>query len=128
MDADKFTPIYTCDITEECGPSAFNHANDQVYLVTNKGVNLVGLSLLDPVTGVVTPVETDPLKRVDLAGPRFSDLTETLVATVYADDKRRIYWKDHRLHEADYKWLRSRFPGEDVNFGSCTRDEIVALS
>jgi dipeptidyl aminopeptidase/acylaminoacyl peptidase len=127
VDADKLTPIYTCDVTEECGPSAFNHANDKVYLVTNKDTNLVGLSLLDPVTGAVTLVESDPLKRVDLAGPRFSDLTETLVATAYADDKRRLYWKD-RAFEADYKWLRSRLPGgEDVNFSSCTRDETVCM-
>lgn len=37
VDADKLTPIYSCDVFEECAPFHFDHANQKIFLITNKG-------------------------------------------------------------------------------------------
>src|ERR1700689_3110865 len=122
VDADGFTPIYSCSVLEVCDASEFNHANDRVYLITNKGTDLVGLDLLDPATGAVSAVESDPKRRVDLEKPLFSELKETLVATVYVEDRQRVYWRDQSL-AADYQWLQRRLPGRELSFASHSRDE-----
>jgi hypothetical protein len=50
-------------------------------------------------------IESDPLKRVDLTAPLFSEKTDELIGTVYVDDKPRINWRD-KSREADpvVKW------------------------
>ena len=49
-------------------------------MATNKGedVDLISLVLLDPETGKIEPVESDPEKRVDFGGASFSELTDEL--------------------------------------------------
>jgi len=131
LDPDGVTKIYSCDVLETCAPVHFHKENKRFYMQTNKGdVELTRLLLFDPETGKEEMVESDPLKRVDFGGALFSDLTNELVATVYLDDKRRLYWKN-KTFEADYKWLQSRLPGKEVSLGSSTRDEqlwIVSAS
>ncbi|MGA8028688.1 MAG: alpha/beta fold hydrolase [Bryobacteraceae bacterium] len=124
VDSDKFSSIYECDVFESCGPAHFDHANQKLYMVTNKGpnVDLVELSVLDPATGKETRLEDDPLKRVDLEDAMFSDVDDRLLATIYDDDKQRIYWKD-KSYEADYNWLKSKLPDREIGFTSHTRDE-----
>jgi len=126
VDSDKFTPLYSCNVFETCQPVHFDHANQKLYIITNKGadVDLVELSTLDTATGSMTRLEQDPLKRVDLKDAMFSDLDDRLLASVYEDDKERIYWKD-KAYEADYDWLRSRLPGREIGFTSHTTDENV---
>jgi dipeptidyl aminopeptidase/acylaminoacyl peptidase len=126
VDSDKMTPIYSCDVFEECAPIHFDQANLSVYLITNKGrnTNLIELDLLDPQTGQTTVVETDPKKSVDLEDALFSDVDDRLLATVYYDDRKRISWKD-REFEADYKWLESKLPGMEFDFSSHTKDENI---
>ncbi len=126
VDTDKFSPLYTCDVFESCGPAHFNHANQKLYIITNKGpnVDLVQLSVLDPATGQVSQMESDPLKRVDLQDAMFSDVDDRLLATIYDDDRERIYWKD-KSYEADYNWLKSKLPDSEIGFTSHTRDENV---
>ncbi|MBV9269381.1 MAG: S9 family peptidase, partial [Acidobacteriaceae bacterium] len=123
VDPDKFTTIYTCDVLETCSPVHFDAANEKAYIVTNKGdVNFVQLSLLDPASGNATKIESDPMQRVDLDDALFSDLSDKLLATIYLDDRQRMYWKD-ASYETDYKWLQSKLPGKEIGFGSHTRDE-----
>ncbi|MGI8958688.1 MAG: S9 family peptidase [Bryobacteraceae bacterium] len=124
VDADKFAPIYSCDVFETCAPVRFDARNSRVYLITNKGANvdLAELGLIDPTSGAVTPVESDPLKRVDLQDAIFSDVSDELVGTVYEDDRQRIYWKNP-VFEADYKWLESKLPGREIGFASHSKDE-----
>src|SRR6266404_3519782 len=75
VDADKFTKIYSCGVLESCGVLRFDKLNKMAYLDTNKGeADLSRLTLLDPATGQEQLVESDPLKRVDLASVVFSDL------------------------------------------------------
>lgn len=124
VDADKFTPIYSCDVFETCAPVRFDATNSKVYVITNKGakINLTELGVIDPASGAVTTVESDPLKRVDLQDAIFSEVSDELVGTVYEDDRQRIYWKNPTF-EADYKWLQAKLPGREIGFASHSKDE-----
>ena len=50
----------------------------------------------------------------------------SLIATVYEDERERIYWKD-KAFEADYKNLQKQLPGKEIGFGSSTKDEKLFL-
>lgn len=123
VSGDGFKTIYTCDGFESCGPVAFDKDNKLVYFETNKGDrDLLQFVLLDPQTGAEKFVEEDPLKRVDLGGTTFSNVTKKLVATTYTDDKTRIYWKDKKF-ESDYNLIKKRLGEREISFGSATSDE-----
>jgi dipeptidyl aminopeptidase/acylaminoacyl peptidase len=126
MDEGGFTKIYTCDVFEQCSPSKFHKDGKRVYMASNKGVDLIRLTLLDVQSGVETPVESDPMNRSDLTGAIFSERTDELIAIVYLDDKPRLLWKD-KAFEADYELLRRRLPGKELDFGSSTQDERFFL-
>jgi len=123
-----FTKIYGCSVFETCGPVHFHKDGRRVYLETNKGtgVDLTRLTLLDVQTGREELVEADPLNRVDLGGASFSDRTDELIATIYVDAKRRLYFKD-KAFEADYKLLEQKFPGREIGFASSTADERLFI-
>jgi dipeptidyl aminopeptidase/acylaminoacyl peptidase len=128
VDPDKFTKIYSCTVFETCGPVRFHKDGKHVYFQTNKGAdtNLVSLTLLDPETGNTQIVESDPMKRVDFDGARFSEATDDLVITLYYDEHRRRYYHDKGF-ESDLKWLESKFPGKEISIASDTRDEQTWL-
>src|SRR5215208_2204808 len=128
VDADKFTKVYSCSVFEQCGPVRFHKGGERVYFQTNKGsdVDLIRLELFNPATGKEELVESDPMKRVDFSNASFSDLSDDLIATVYNDERVRIYWKDKGF-EADYKNLQKQLPGKEINFGSSTKDEKLFL-
>jgi dipeptidyl aminopeptidase/acylaminoacyl peptidase len=128
VDGDGFKKIYSCTVFESCGPTRFHKDNKRVYLVTNKGENLdlTRLVIFDVETGKEEFVESDPKKRVDFGNAMFSDLTGELIATVYEDERARLYFKD-KSYEADYNLLKQRLPGKNVGFGSSTKDEQLFL-
>jgi dipeptidyl aminopeptidase/acylaminoacyl peptidase len=123
VDADGFTSIYTCDVFESCDVIQFHRDGRRAYIQTNKGdLNLMTLALLDPASGRVEIVESDPLGRVDLESALFSEDTDELVETLYTDDRDRRYFRDPAF-EADYRWLEQQFPGKEISIASSTRDE-----
>jgi dipeptidyl aminopeptidase/acylaminoacyl peptidase len=128
VDADKFTKVYSCNVFEECGVVRFQKDGKRAYLETNKGpeLNLVVLELFDPQTGNTEMVESDPLKKVDFGGAIFSEVTDELAITAYQDDHLRRVFHDKGT-EADFKWLRSKFPGKEVGRASWTKDEQLWL-
>ncbi len=128
VDSDKFTKVYSCSVVETCAPLEFTKDGKRTYIETNKGddVDLVALALFDPESGKMEPVESDPMKRVDLGSVMFSHATDELVATSYMDDKQRFYFKDKGF-ESDYKWLQGKLPGMELAMGSRTRDEQTWL-
>ncbi|MGI9067899.1 MAG: S9 family peptidase [Pyrinomonadaceae bacterium] len=128
VDDKGFNKVYTCNVFEACSPLRFHKDNQRVYLMTNKGdtVDLISFILFDAATGKEELVESDPLKRVDFTGASFSDLTDELLATIYVDEKRRLYWKN-KDYDADYKLLQKKLPGKQVNFNSSTKDERLWL-
>lgn len=128
IDPDGFKKIYSCGIFDTCPALRFHKDGKRVYLETNKGEDqdLAALALLDVDSGKVELLESDPLKRVDLAGASFSEVTDELTAVTYLDDKRRIVFKSKEL-AADYKWLEGKMPGKQVNVVSKTSDETKWL-
>jgi dipeptidyl aminopeptidase/acylaminoacyl peptidase len=126
VDDTGFTKIYSCNVFESCGPRHFHKDGRRVYMETNKGTDLIRLTLFDVQSSTEEPVESDPQNRVDLGGVLFSDKTDELVATIYVDDKPRFVWKD-KAFEADYQLLRQKLPGKEVSFGSSTRDERLVI-
>jgi dipeptidyl aminopeptidase/acylaminoacyl peptidase len=128
VDADKFTKVYSCTVFESCGPVRYHKDGERVYFKTNKGadIDLIRLELFNPTTGKTELVEADPLKRVDFGNASFSEVSDELIATVYEDERERIYWKD-KGYEADYKNLQKQLPGKEIGFASSTKDEKLFL-
>ena len=128
VDDKGFTKVYSCNVFENCGPVRYHKDGRRVYFETNKGagIDLVKLELFDPATGKEELVESDPLSRVDITDVSFSEVTDDLIATVYQDDRERIYFKD-KSYEADYKLLQKQFPGKEIAFSSLTKDERLSL-
>lgn len=117
-----FTKIYDFNVSEQAYPVGWTKDNKKAYLVSNKGdVNLSTLYLMDPATGETTFVESDPAKKVDFGGAMFDENTHELISTSYTEDKARIYWRDKKW-EANYNYLKSKFPGREVDFASSTTD------
>jgi dipeptidyl aminopeptidase/acylaminoacyl peptidase len=128
VDGDAFTKIYSCSVFETCSPDRFHTDGNHVYIQTNRGddVDLIGLALLDPESGALELVESDPEGRVDLAYAAFSSATDELVATAYMDDRMRVYYRDEAI-EADMKWLEQQLEGREVGIASATADDQLWL-
>ena len=123
VDGDKFTPVYTCGVFENCEIVRFHKDNKRVYMESNKGTrDLTQLVLFDPETGKEEFVEEDPNKRVDFGGAIFSEVSDELVGTTYTDDKSRVIWKDKDF-EKDYNRLKKNLGDREISFGSSTKDE-----
>lgn len=123
VDADGFKQIYGCSVLESCGVADFDAANKQVYLVTNKGdIDLAEIELLDPATGATKKYESDPENRVDVEGIDLSSVDYHVYFTRYEDDRSRLYFKD-KAFEKEYKWLESKLPGKQINFGARSKDD-----
>ncbi len=128
VDDKGFTKIYSCNVFETCYPIRFHKDGQRVYFETNKGADtdLTKLELFNPTSGKEELVESDPLKRVDLGGTSFSEVSDELIVTTYQDERTRIYWKD-KAFEADYKLLQKQLPGKEIAFASSTKDERLWL-
>lgn len=121
-DGDKLEPIYETSVTESAYVSGWDEENEMMYLVTNKGdIDLSTLFLMDPVSGKMTKMESDPEGKVDFGGLRLDRNTREIISTSYTDDRSRIYWRNKQW-EKDYKFLKKKFPGREVSFQSSTRD------
>ena len=122
VDADKFTPIYSCSVLETCNPLHFLPDNSRVYIESNKGSDLISLMLLDPQTGKTEMVESDPLGKVDLGGALFSQANDELIETWYIAARPKTYFKD-KAYGADYRWLEKQYADKEIAVNSSTRDE-----
>ncbi|MEO1392383.1 MAG: alpha/beta fold hydrolase [Cyanobacteria bacterium J06634_5] len=120
------TPLYSCGLEETCELLQFHENGQQVYLKTNKGVDLAQLELLNINTGETELVESDPERQVDFGGALFSPATDELVATYYAGDRRRVYPKSDEW-SADWAFLKQQLPDVELSLDSITIDEQLAL-
>lgn len=128
VDPDKFTKILSCGVFETCSPIRFHKDGKRFYLQSNKGddVDLSRLELMDPQSGAIELVESDPLKKADFGRAVFSMATDELVATAYEDSKVRIYFQDKEWQN-EYGWLKSHLPGLEITIPSATADESKML-
>lgn len=124
---DSLTSIYETSVTESAFISGWNENNSKCYLITNKGdLDLTTLFLLDPETGKMELMESDPEKRVDLDGITLDQNTRKIINTSYTDDRTRIYFKDKK-REKIYNDLKAKFPGREVDFTSSDKDYSMFL-
>jgi dipeptidyl aminopeptidase/acylaminoacyl peptidase len=124
---DSLTTIYETSVTESAVISGWNENNSKCYLITNKGdLDLTTLFLLDPETGKMELMESDPEKRVDLDGITLDQNTREIINTSYTDDRTRIYFKDKK-REKIYNDLKAKFPGREVDFTSSDKDYSMFL-
>ena len=109
---------------EGIGDIRFRPGNQTAYLETNvgEGEDLSYLAEIDPKTGHLQKLESDPLGRVDIARAAFSEATDELVGTVYLDDRKRNYWRDEGF-AADFKYLRDQFSGREVGLADMSGDD-----
>lgn len=127
VEADAFKLVYSCSVFETCGPERFHKDGRRVYMQTNKGdLDLTRLVLFDPEKGAEELVESDPLNRVDFGAAVFAETTDELVVTAYEDERTRVYFRD-QAWEADYKQLKAKLPGMDINLSSSTADDQLWL-
>jgi dipeptidyl aminopeptidase/acylaminoacyl peptidase len=116
VDPDGFAKAYSCNVFETCGPVRYHKNGERTYFITNKGrnIDLIRLELFNPATGKEELVDSDPLNRVDNSNAWFSEVTDELIATLYEDERLRIYWKDQAFG-ADYKLLQERLPDKEID-------------
>ena len=125
VEPDGFKLIYSCSVLESCGVEGFDAQNKQVYLITNKGdIDLTEIDTLDPASGSTKKYESDPENRVDSEGLLQSDVDYHVYFTRYEDDRSRLYFKD-KAFESEYKWLQSKLPNKEINFGARSKDENI---
>ncbi|MGH9959408.1 MAG: alpha/beta hydrolase family protein [Pyrinomonadaceae bacterium] len=63
---------------------------------------------------------------MDNSNALFSEATDDLIATIYEDERIRIYWKD-KAYEADHKLQQKRLPDKEIDLDSWTKDERLWL-
>ena len=116
-------PILKVSWQEAMGGFAFRKGGKTAYLETNVGEgDLSYLAEIDPRSGTLTKLESDPLGRVDLSRAAFSQATDELVGTVYFDDRKRNYWRDKGFEE-DFLFLKKRFAQQEVGLADMSGDD-----
>ena len=128
VDRDSLVRIYAVNEQEQCYPLRFTPDGNRFYLATNKGAatDRMQLELFDLKTGTTTLVEKDPENEVDFSTAIFSDVTNELLATVYAGDRQRVYPKQKQFAR-DWEQMKKILPPGEFSFGSSTLDETISL-
>ncbi len=121
-DEDGLVPIYDTSVDEGFNVAGWDRENKNFYLETNKGeLDLTTLYLMNPETKKLTLLESDPENRVDFGGLSIDQNTRQIISSSYTDDQTRYYWKN-KVWEDNYNFLKSKFPGREVDFSSSTLD------
>ncbi len=132
VEEDTLVSVYQCSFEETCSPTRFHKDGERVYMQTNKGddVDLTRLVLFNPQTQETEVVASDPEGEVDFGGAIFNDRTEEIAATVYVDERQRIYPQTEAF-EQKYQTLTQELPDGEISLGASTKDfrtHIVSVS
>jgi dipeptidyl aminopeptidase/acylaminoacyl peptidase len=130
-EGEQLIPIYETSVTENAAVVGWDATNEHFYLDTNKGhFNLSTLIKFNPLTLESEVIESDPEGRVDFGSLQMDRNTRQIISTSYTEDQTRYYWRD-KTWQANYEFLRERFPGREVAFQSSTLDYskfLIAIS
>lgn len=132
VEEDTLVSVYECSFEETCSPTRFHKDGERVYMQTNKGedVDLTRLVLFNPQTQETELVASDPEGEVDFGGAIFNDRTEELAATVYVDERQRVYPQTDAF-EQKYETLKEALPDGELSIQSSTQDfrtHVVSVS
>ncbi|MEM7020064.1 MAG: hypothetical protein AAF512_22330, partial [Pseudomonadota bacterium] len=122
--------LMECDFGDTCNPMRIHKNGKQAYFISNIGVDLAQLTLVDLETGKEEVIESDPEGQVDIGNALFSDVTEELEGTVYVGDRVRIYPRTDEFKN-ELAWLRENLPDGELGLQSSTEDEtkwVVVVS
>ena len=128
VDGKSLVPAYTCSFEETCSLVRFHKDGKRVYIKTNKGkdVDLTQLILFNLKTKESKLVGVDPQKEVDFKDAIFSEATDELIATVYVDDRLRIY-PQNEVFARELAFLQKALPEGDLDFVSATNNDRLYL-
>ena len=121
-DGDAWRTLLSTPASEDVSPLKISPDGRQLYVESNAGTtNLSRLLVIDLATGKETVIESDPKSEVDFGSAVFSDVTDSLIATVYVGDTVRIYPRTAKMKKllADVSKLHDGTPG----ITSSTADE-----
>lgn len=121
-DGDPWRTLATYPATEDVTPLRIAPDGRRLYVRSNAGTsNLSRLLVLDLDTGKETLIESDPKGEVDFGGAVFSEVTDSLIATVYISDTVRVYPRTAKMTKllADVRKLHDGAP----SINSSTSDE-----
>ncbi|MCS6896222.1 MAG: S9 family peptidase [Bacteroidia bacterium] len=118
--------VYETAWDESANIAHIPQKGNEIYLITNKGVDKTRLVLFNPATGKEQEIHRDPENKVDVAGVLFDDDTDKLRAVWYIDDKPRRYIFDPKIEKWFSKWLQL-LPGGEISISSLSRDERYAV-
>ncbi len=123
VEEDTLVSVYECSFEETCSPVRFHKDGKRVYVTTNKGedADLQRLVLFNPQTKETEVVASDPENEVDFGGAIFNDNSEELAATVYVDERQRVYPQTESFEET-YQTLKKKLPEGQISITSSTED------
>jgi dipeptidyl aminopeptidase/acylaminoacyl peptidase len=125
VDADDLKQIYSCNVFESCEVLDFDASNKSVYLATNKGsLDLIELQIMSMADGAAKTIESDPQKQADLNTAEISTVDHRILFTEYEADAPHRYLKNPQFG-SDYRWLQSKLPGMELEFGARSTDENI---
>jgi len=132
VEEDTLVSVYECSFEETCSPTRFHKDGERVYMQTNKGkdVDLTRLVLFNPQTQETELVASDPEGEVDFGGAIFNARSEELAATVYVDERQRVYPQTDAF-EQKYETLKAELPDGELSIQSSTQDfrtHVVSVS
>lgn len=110
--------IFKVPVSESVGVVGWTPDNKEMYIVTNEGErDLLTLCKLNPESGAIKDIESDPENRVDLNDVSFHRHSREIISTTYIDEKERVYWKQEEWAAYD-KELQEKFPNREIHFQS----------
>ena len=118
----SFKELYETNLQEQAYVAGWTPDNSECYLVSNKGdIDKSTLFKMNPQTGEVVEMESDPKDLVDFGSLWVNSETREIISSSYTYDKRVRYFKNKEW-ENRYNYLKSQFPNREVGFSSFTKD------
>ena len=126
-DDGSYKEIYSTNLQESAYIANWTSNSKECYLITNKGnINLSTLYRMNPETGEMSLVESDPLDKVDFGRLWVNNHTRKIISTSYTYDKRVRYFKNKKWEDIFNK-LKKHFPSKEIRFTSYTKDYTKML-
>ena len=123
----SYKEIYSTNLQESAYIANWTPNSKECYLITNKGnINLSTLYRMNPETGEMALVESDPLGKVDFGRLWVNNHTRKIISTSYTYDKRVRYFKNKKWEDIFNK-LKKHFPDKEIRFTSYTKDYAKML-
>lgn len=121
-----FEPIFKTDFRNNFDPIAFTADNRNLYVSSNLNRDLVAIVEVDPMlpskSFIKKTIYSHP--KYDVSGATYSPVRKSLGHVTVITDRRETRFL-HPADQKDWETLKSKFPGEALDFANDTQDESV---